>query len=114
MSFLLASNYENLKKLKIGINIKETENEFVILFVNNVSSKANKRKLQSDIERINEIFSKKEYHENTNREGGMGLIKIMNILFSIMNLNGDFSVDYKENSFNLSIIINKEGVVVDN
>ena len=108
------SNYENLKKLKIGINIKETENEFVILFVNNVSSKANKRKLQSDIERINEIFSKKEYHENTNREGGMGLIKIMNILFSIMNLNGDFSVDYKENSFNLSIIINKEGVVVDN
>lgn len=108
------SKYENLKRLRIDIHITETENEFNIFFINNVSSKANRKKIILDIERINKIYQNNEFHENVNREGGMGLIKIMHILFSIMNLKGDFFIDFKDSLFILSLKINKKGVIREN
>lgn len=108
------SEYENYKRLKINIFIDENDYDYIITITNNLSSKVNKKELEQKVEKINAVFLSKEYNRGVNKEGGSGIIKIMHILFNIMNFKGKIYVEIRDNLFILLIQINKDGVVCDN
>ena len=108
------SGFSNISDLKISIKIEETDNGFNVVILNSLSDCIDKNILNSVINDANEKFKNNNYENNTNKEGGMGLIKTMNILFSIMNLKGDFDIKLIDNCFKIQFIINKERVIIDN
>lgn len=108
------SLFSKMSKLKINIKIDESDGDIIIKVVNNLSKNVDFEKTELAIKKANEKFINSEYENNTNKEGGMGLMKTMNILFSIMNLKGNFSIELVNDCFELKFIINKDGVVIEN
>lgn len=108
------SEFENINDLNISLNIEETENQIIIAIKNNISSIANHDRIESEAKRINKIYKNKDYFTmNSRKEGGMGLIKIMDILFCVMGIGEEYKIDYKNNEFEVAINIKKDGVLFD-
>ena len=108
------SEFDNIKDLNISLNIEESDSQIVIIVRNNISDFANHDTIESEVKRVNNIYNNKDYFTmNSRKEGGMGLIKIMDILFCVMNVGKDYKINYNRDEFEVSITIKKEGVLFD-
>lgn len=107
---ILHSGYkEKLHELNMNVEITEDSSSLYISFVNNLSDDVNINELDQKIVVINKRFSDNSYLKiNTRQEGGMGLYKIMHMLFSILKFGKGFYVSRHENEFRVEISIQKE------
>ncbi|MCM1115287.1 MAG: hypothetical protein NC397_07315 [Clostridium sp.] len=111
---IIHSEFDNIKDLNVSLNIEESDSQIVITVGNNISNIADHDKIESEVKRLNNIYNNKDYFTmNSRKEGGMGLIKIMDILFCVMNVGEDYKIHYKREEFEVSITIKKEGVLFD-
>ncbi len=103
-----------LNKLKINFSVKSDNHSVYLIVENNLSDVIDKKSLNSTIDEINNNYSKGKYLIiNTRQEGGMGLLKVMLILFSATRLRDQFYVSLQENKFRVEIKIKKEIVLYD-
>ncbi len=109
---IVHSKFTDLSMLNIECNIKE-ENDFITICVkNNISEHANIEHVTTSVKRINDIFEKKEYvNLNTHQEGGMGLIKTLDLLFEVLSVGVNFNVSFDGDNYCVTIQIKKAGVV---
>lgn len=103
-----------LSELKIDCSIKSDNNSIYLIVENNISDTINKEDLNSIIIDINNNYKGQKYLMiNTREEGGMGLLKVMAILFSATHAHEQFYVSLNENKFRVEIKIKKEIVLDD-
>ncbi len=109
---IVHSKFSDLSMLNIECDIKE-DNDFITICVkNNISEHANIEHINTAVKRINDIFEKKEYiNLNTHQEGGMGLIKTLDLLFEVLSIGVNFNVSFDEDIYCVTIQIKKVGVV---
>lgn len=101
-----------LNKLFIDINIFENDNEIGFTFSNNVSNNLDIDQLDKKINLLNDIVMNKKYLDvDINNEGGMGLYKIMNLIFVINQYGKNIYFFRKENTFNVCITFRKDYIL---
>lgn len=100
---------KDLSKLKIEIKIFSNKNSVHLVFSNNIHSNIDKEEIDNKINELNQVFETQEYRAiNSRQEGGMGLYKVMHILF-LSNSYGQSIIFYRnDNSFNVDIQFSKE------
>lgn len=108
---IIHAKFENFKDLKLDFIVEESEKHICFSLTNNISKNVNQEKTLEAVNQINNVFIEKKYIGlNSHKEGGMGLIKVLDVLFSVLGIGNDFKAKFKENKYTLKIKINKEGV----
>lgn len=103
-----------LSNLKINLLLKSDSNSIYLIVENNLADTIDKEALNSTIIEINNNYNVQKYLMiNTREEGGMGLLKVMAILFSATRAYEQFYVSMYENKFRVEIKIKKEIVLDD-
>ena len=103
-----------LSDLKIDFSIKSDNSSIYLIVENNISEKIDKEVLNLTIQDINNNYKEHKYlTTNTRQEGGMGLLKVMSILFSATQTYEQFYVSMHEGNFRVEIKIKKEIVLDD-
>ncbi len=111
---IIHSHFEKLKDLSINLNITQSDDIIIFNITNNISCDCDVSKSQSSSEIINRIFTKKEYSEvDTHKEGGMGLIKIIDMIFNVIGIGNDFITSCDSQQFNVTIKVNRFGVIIN-
>ena len=101
---------DSVQNLTICIDIREKEdNHIEIVFKNNLNIvEIDVGKLDENIGRVNQYFTKANYTDtHLHKEGGTGLLRTINILFSILEIGQDFLVCRNEDVFEVHIILKK-------
>lgn len=107
------SKFDKYEDLKLDCSIIETEYELKFVIKNNISDKANINDIDESISKTNRIYNDKTFLQlNSRLEGGMGLIKIMDMFNNIMTEQG-FSVSREKDSFIIQLNILKGEIVCD-
>ena len=103
---------DQLQDLRLNVGLTTDSKSIYLAFSNNLSDTVNLIELDEKVEKINSNFANKSYlRMNTRQEGGMGLYKIMHMLFSVLDLGDAFYVSRQEHTFRLEIKIKKEMLV---
>ena len=101
-----------LSNLNININVFENNDEISFTFSNNVSINLDIDLLDEKISSLNNIVTSKEYlNVEINNEGGMGLYKIMNLIFVINQYGKNIYFFRKDNTFNVCITFRKDYII---
>ncbi len=102
-----------LSNLEIDFSIKSDNSSIYLIVENNLSETIDKDILNLTIQGINNNYKEHKYLTiNTRQEGGMGLLKVMSILFSATQTYEQFYVSLHEGKFRVEIKIKKE-IVLD-
>ncbi len=109
------SGYENnLDLLEIQCSIKTDSKSVYFIIQNNLSESIDINALQETITKINDDYRNDKYLEiNTRQEGGMGLYKIMSLLYSAMPDQELFCVSTNDNMFRVELKMSKEIICSD-
>lgn len=100
---------ENLSELLISCNLSEDTNNYYVSFSNNLNECIEITELDTTIKRINMDFKCRKFLElNIRQEGGMGLYKIMHIMFSMNQQNDGFYLSRDNNIFRIELKFSKE------
>lgn len=110
---IVHSGFSDLKSLQVNLSIKKTTDEGISFCVsNNFSNQNDFEKMNNSIDKINNIYSTNAYKTvDTHREGGMGQIKVLDILFNVMGVGREFVADVDSNYYNLKIVTTQTGVI---
>ena len=101
---------DSLKSLSININIEVKEN-ICLVFSNNLKTKSKKyyEAIDKKIDDLNGVVYEEKYKNvNTRQEGGMGLNKIMHMLFLTSTYGENMSFYRDSDTFNVKIELRKE------
>lgn len=111
---IIHSQFENLNELKIVLETTEISDELVCFCIkNNYSKVCNCERVEESIKKINSIYANKEYTKvDTHKEGGMGQIKVLDILYNILNVGNTFEALCDSENYEIKFIISKKGVIV--
>ncbi|MBE6742323.1 MAG: hypothetical protein E7570_08505 [Ruminococcaceae bacterium] len=108
---IIHAKFESFNELKLDFIVEESEKNIDISLTNNTSKNINQAKTLESVNQINNVFNEKKYIGlNSHKEGGMGLIKVLDVLFSVLGVGSDFKVEFNESKYTIRIKINKEGV----
>lgn len=100
---------DNLENLQIQCSIVEDYQHIYISFENNLATSIDMKDVDKKICNINNNYKNKNYlTANTRQEGGMGLLKIMHIIFSVLKYGNSFYVSRAENMFRVEIQLRKD------
>ena len=106
------SGYKNKNINLLNINImlsSNNEEELKLVFKNNLNLNAlNLGKIDNDIKSINEYYDKaifSDYH--LHKEGGTGLLRTINMLFSVLKIGNGFKVVRDGENFQVEITLKK-------
>lgn len=100
---------DDLAKLNIDCNYSEDSDGYYLSFANSLSEDVNTNELQQVVDRINHDFYDQKYLQlNVRQEGGMGLYKIMHIVFSVLKIGKDFLITLRDNTFRIELKLKKE------
>ena len=107
---------DSLKSLSINISI-DVEDNICIVFSNNLKTKTKKyyEEIDKKIQELNSVVQEDKYKNvNTRQEGGMGLNKIMHMLFLTSSYGKNMSFYRKNDTFNVRIELGKEMLIDEN
>lgn len=112
---IIHSKFDDLKDLKIVFDIYEVENDRICFSLkNNFSEKCDLNCVNDSIEKINRIYNNKEYTRvDTHKEGGMGQIKVLDILYNVLNVGESFLASCDSEKYQIIIMIKQKGVIDD-
>lgn len=100
---------DDLSLLVIDCRFFEDSGYYYFSFTNSLSDKINVNELQKTIDRINDDFYQQKYLQlNVRQEGGMGIYKIMHIIFSVLKIGKDFFISQCDNTFRIELKLKKE------
>lgn len=100
---------DDLAKLNIECNYSEDSDGYYLSFENILSEDVDINELQKVVDRINRDFYDQKYLQlNVRQEGGMGLYKIMHIVFSVLKIGKDFLITLGDNTFRIELKLKKE------
>lgn len=106
---ILHSKILKMSELAIDFSVKLKDGFFELVFKNNLSSSINYENLNQTINKINDDYANQNYlNAETHNEGGTGLLKLLDIIFGVLEIGEDFSVYRKSNQFIIKLILNKE------
>lgn len=104
----------NKKSLKINIDVHVDDNSQIkICFRNNLNINAlDIKTIDDNILKVNTYFAKANYTDShLHKEGGTGLLRTINILFSILKIGEKFVVNRNKDEFEVHIVLNKEELI---
>ena len=108
-AFLHSGFEQKENNLHINCEIKSDSKYIYFAVENNFSDTINVSELSEKINKINDDYSNAVYKTvNTRQEGGMGLFKIMNILYSITKTNDSFYISMKDHTVRVEIKLRKD------
>lgn len=100
---------DDLSQLVIDCRFFEDSGYYCFSIANSLNKTINVNDLQKTIDRINDDFYHQKYLQlNVRQEGGMGIYKIMHIVFSILEIGEDFYISQCDNKFILKLKFKKE------
>lgn len=106
---IIHSKILNKKKLEISISILEKDKTYELIFSNNISGSINNEQLSQTIKRINDDYQQKHYlGSETHNEGGTGLLKLLDIVFGVLEIGENFLVVQDDNHFVIKLTLSKE------
>ncbi len=107
---IIHSDYkDSLSDLEITCTFTEDTNNYYLSFSNNLNDSIDVNELDKIINRINNDYKSKKYLQlNVRQEGGMGLYKVMHIIFSIMQQGNSFYIYRNDNIFSIELHLKKE------
>lgn len=107
---IVHSDYkDSLSDLEITCTFTEDTNNYCLSFSNNLNDSIDVIELDKIINRINNDYKSKKYLQlNVRQEGGMGLYKVMHIIFSIMQQGNSFYIYRYDNIFSIVLYFKKE------
>ena len=110
---IIHSKFENLNELKIILETTEISDECVSFCVkNNYSEACSREQVEESIRKINNIYVNREYTKvDTHKEGGMGQIKVLDILYNILNVGNTFEAVCDSDNYEIKFTISKKGVI---
>ena len=110
---IIHSKHDNLEDLNISLTLeKSTLDKVCLSLQNNYSINVDKNRVDKSVEKINTIYKMKEYKNvDTHREGGMGQIKVLDILFNILGIGLDFVVSCTDSLYKVQITMTERGVI---
>lgn len=104
----------NTRLLNIDIDIFTNEsNALEIVFKNNLNLKEVKpEEIDLNIQKINDYYSNASFSDlHLHKEGGTGLFRTINILFSILKIGAGFNVVRHKDTFEVHILLKKSEVL---
>ncbi len=110
---IIHSKFENLNELKIILETTEISDEYVSFCIkNNYSEACSRKQVEESIRKINNIYVNREYTKvDTHKEGGMGQIKVLDILYNILNVGNTFEAVCDSDNYEIKFTISKKGVI---
>lgn len=100
---------DTLTNLEINYSFSSDSKHLYLAFENNLDEDINFQELDSTINKINNDYVNKKYlRVNTRQEGGMGLYKIMHIIFTVLKYGESFYVSRSDKNFRVEIQLKKE------
>lgn len=110
-AFLHSGFHESPEKLSITCTLKDEDNYILFEVENNLNDSIDVEQLSCKIDQINEAYKSGVYNLlNTRQEGGMGLYKIMLILYKTMNVRDAFYISLNDHTVKVKIKLPKEYV----
>ncbi len=111
---IIHSKFEDLHELRIIFEISEIHDEFVSFCIkNNFSRDCKYEQIEASIKKINNIYLNREYKiVDTHKEGGMGQIKVLDILYNILNVGNTFEATCDSENYEIKFTITQKGVLV--
>ena len=111
---IIHSRFTNLNELKIVFETTEISDDLVCFCIsNNYSKICSCEQIEESIKKINNIYVNREYTKvDTHKEGGMGQIKVLDILYNILNVGHTFEARCDSKNYEIKFTIAKKGVIV--
>lgn len=111
---IIHSKFENLNELKIVLETKEISDDVVSFCIkNNYSKICSFKQIEESIKKINNIYVNREYVKvDSHKEGGMGQIKVLDILYNMLNVGNTFEALCDSENYKIKFTISKKGVIV--
>ncbi len=110
---IIHSKFDNLNELEIVFETTEIDDNLVSFCIsNNFSQNCNYEKIKESVEKINNIYLNKEYTKvDTHKEGGMGQIKVLDILYNVLNVGNTFKALCDSENYKIIFTIAKKGAI---
>ena len=111
---MIHSHFKKSSDLFIDLKIKQNEENIIFIIENNICCEGSEKKSKINSTNINDIFVNNKYMNlDTHKEGGMGLIKIMDMMFNVLKIGNNFSTSCENSHFSVTIEINRREVIAN-